>query len=499
MVRIAPFVLALLCAFLSAPPAFANPQSLIVSETAAARHGLTRAWFSQMQIDRSRARLRYLVLHEGTLYAQSDRATVHALGAETGETLWTRQIGRPEHPSLVLGAGGDLLAVVNGSRVYVVNRHNGNLLLEQELPGAPGAGPALSQRRVYVPMISGRILAYRIETLADPEAGAGAGAGQASAELTDQQRTQVRAEQRETIKLDQETAQPLALHAYGRMTVQPLVTTQSDTEEFVTWPTERGFLYTGSIDARDPKGLIPRYRLPTEGPIVSRAAFLPPDPQVPGSAGTIFTASHDGYVYAVEEKTGVALWSFSCGEAIVERPALIFPRLFVTTQLGGMFSLDVATGAQQWWAPNVRQFVAASNGRVYAFDTKDQLLVLDIESGARLDSIDVGPLPVRLANDQTDRIYLASATGLIHCLHERELPEPLHHNRVAPEPQPTRPEVIQEALPDQPPMDAAPPRPEPQPAADPSAAADPFGAAPQPAAENQDDQEADAFGVDPFR
>lgn len=498
MFRVAIAVFVLLHASLSAVSATAAPRSLIISQSAAARHGLARPWIAQVQMDHTRSRLEHLTLYEGVLYAQSDRAMTQAIDAETGQTIWMRQIGRPNHPSLAAGAGGELLALVNGSRLYVVNRHNGDLLLERELSGAPGAGPALSRRRAYVPMLNGLMVAYRVEPLTDPMREL----GRIPRGLTEEDQAQLLTERREDIRLNQEFTRPVSAQSYGRATVQPVVMTQSDIEEYVTWATERGFLYTGSVDPRDPDRLETRYRLGTGDPIVSRAAYLPPPPGVAGATGTIFTASRDGYVYALAEKTGETVWRYSCGEAIVERPALVAPRLFITTQLGGMFSLDVATGRQQWWAPHVRQFVAASDTRVYAFDMTDQLLVLDIETGARLDSLFTGPLPVRLSNDLTDRIYLASETGLIQCLHELELPEPLRHNQAEP-PRRERREAVQEGLPQ-------PPRPEDRPAQPDAQEADPFGdaddpfrAAPQEQPPPQDAPEADPFGgaadeADPF-
>lgn len=484
MLRSAAFVFALLHATLAAFPAHADPYRTIVSETEAARHGLARPWIGQLQVDRARARLRYLVLYNGVLYAQSDRAMVHAIDAETGATLWVRQIGRPDHPSLTPGLGADLLAVVNGSRLYVVNRFNGDFLLETELLGAPGAGPALSRRRAYVPMLNGMMVAYGVEPLTDPMKEL----GKIPPNLTTEERVELEAERRKDIRLNQEYVRPLSAQSYGRATVQPLVTTQSDGQEYVTWATERGYLYTGMVNLRDPDSVKLQYRLETQGPIVSQAAFLPADSKIANSSGTIFTASRDGYVYALAEKTGETVWRYSCGEAIVERPALILPRVFVTTQLGGMFSLDAKTGRQQWWAPHVRQFVAASATRVYALDMTNQLLVLDIESGARLDSIWIGSLPVRLNNDQTDRIYLASETGLIQCLHEMENAAPMRHNQIVPEQRkPARPEAVQEGLPAAQPAGQQPAQPA-APADDPfsapaggAPAADPFSA-PAPAA-----------------
>ena len=146
---------------------------------------------------------------------------------------------------------------------------------------------------------------------------------------------------------------------------------------------------------------------------------------------------------------------------------------------------------------------------MYGFDTTGQLVVLDIESGARLDSLYTGPLPVRLSNDQTDRIYFASETGLIQCLHELELSEPLLHNQMTPPQRPARQEAVQEGLPQQRPAEDRPAQPG-APEADPfGAAADPFAApqgAPAPAGQEADpfgapaqqapaDQEADPFGA----
>ena len=75
------------------------------------------------------------------LYVISDSAIVQAFDAETGATLWSKRIGQPEQPCLPLGVGGDMLAVVNGSRLYVANRYNGDIIYEHVVDGAPGRRP----------------------------------------------------------------------------------------------------------------------------------------------------------------------------------------------------------------------------------------------------------------------------------------------------------------------------------------------------------------------
>ena len=121
----------------------------MIADSAAARHGFTRSWFGQVRLDQGRTRLRHVILYDGALYAQTDAAMVHAIDAETGKTLWSKQIGQPNHPSLIADACNRLLAVVNGSRLYVADRLNdGELLYEADIKNVPGAGPALSSRRL---------------------------------------------------------------------------------------------------------------------------------------------------------------------------------------------------------------------------------------------------------------------------------------------------------------------------------------------------------------
>jgi len=408
----------------------AAQQSPIVSEPQARRHGLTRAWFTQIHMDRAMGRLKHLVLDRGTLFAQSDRATVHAIDAETGETLWSRQIGRPDHPSTTPGPGKDMLAIVNGSRLYVANRHNGDVLFELDVDGAPGAGAAVSDKRAFVPMTSGMVMAYRLESLTDPLKELGkvpeGPPTVEEAEAAEQRR-------RENLRLRQEYIPPLACRSLGRAMIQPLVALQTEEEEYVSWATDRGYLYIGRIDRRMEDRFELRYRLETDANIAARPSYMPPPPNSPGASGLLFVTSESGFVYAVEDKTGEVAWRFPTAEPVLQPPVLIDDRIYVATQLGGMYCLDAQRGNEIWYAPRIRQFVAASPERVYAVDMLERLVALYAKTGARLDTLwSVDPLTIRLANMETDRIYLASDTGLVQCLHEALLTEPQRHNVVKP-------------------------------------------------------------------
>ena len=403
----------------------------IIPEAMAQRYGLTRVWVTQAQVNRGQGRLQAVVLCDGALYAQSNRATLEAIDAETGQKLWSKMIGQSGHPSLPPAASRDLVATINGSTLYVMNRYNGDILYQTAIDGAPGGGPALSSKRAYVPVVSGLVLAYRLEPLTDAAKELGKidpRAGDMSDEEKKEAAKKAEEERRENIRIRQDYVPPLACSSTGRVLVPPVVTTQNRDEEFVTWGTDRGYLYVGRIDRRAEDAFAATYRLATNGTFSNPPAYLPPDPKVLGDSGVIFAGSSDGYVYAMGERSGEVQWKFATSDPVIDSPVVIEDRVYATTELGGMFCLNAKTGKQIWWAPDVLHFVAAGKHRVYAADKLGRLRILDARNGATLDSLPTIAMPIKLCNGQTDRIYLATEGGVIQCLREVEQVNPVAYN-----------------------------------------------------------------------
>ena len=478
MMRSSFFLLALIGTLLAGGRSLAGYPGRLVPEPTAARHGLTRAWFTQIQMDRARGRIAHLVLDRGTLFVQTDQAVLHAIDAETGQTLWVVEVGRKGHPSMAPGANSRFVAVVNGSHLYVVDRRTGRQLWHTAVDGAPGAGPALSEQRAYVATVNAQVLSYRLTVAKDsrdePEEAETEEAPVAEAASGPEEPVVV--ERLDALRLEQERIRPLVCQSAGRSFVQPLVTREHPGEEYVAWPTDRGYLFVGSINRTKEDFFGVQYRLETAAGIAARPTYLPPDSDLVGDSGLIFAASRDGYVHAIREKNGQALWRFSTGEPLVEPAVVIGKRVYAATQPGGMYCLDAKTGAQQWWTPQVVQFIAASDSRAYVVDKQYRLLVLDLNTGARLDVLPIVPPSVRMINDQTDRIYLADEAGLVQCLHEIEHAAPVLH-RVEPAPAPAEPV----------PGEPAPGQAEPQPPPG-QTMPDPFGGGQKP----------DAAAEDPF-
>ena len=347
----------------------------LIARSTALHHGLQRSWFTQVHLDPSRGRVTHMTLHRGTLFVQTDRAVVHAIDAENGQTLWAAGVGDPRHPSLPLGANDDFVAVANGSNLFIVKRSSGDIMRKVRIGGAPGAGLALTSKHVLVPLVNGLI---------------------------------------ESHGLARQEALPWFFHSGGRASV-PVVSAQS-----ILWATDRGQLYLGDAE---PLGV--RRQFEMRGAVRSPITF---------GDEFVYAATLEGYVYAVREKDGQEVWQFSCGRAVREPLASVDGRLYVCPDRDGMVCLAGDSGDFQWRTPHVKRFLAATPDRVYGIGPFGSLVITSSESGALIGRISTPELTVHLANQESDRIYLATSTGLLQCLHETGLTEPADYRPVSAEP-----------------------------------------------------------------
>src|SRR5262245_7437818 len=132
----------------------------LISEDEASHLGLTRSWYTQVQLDAAFTRLDRAVLEGDRLTVLTSSGVVQELDALTGKTYWTAPIGNENYPSLGPAGNDKFVAVLNGSTLYVLDRKDGKPAIIRSVGGAPGAAPALSNSYVFIPLVTGRIEAY---------------------------------------------------------------------------------------------------------------------------------------------------------------------------------------------------------------------------------------------------------------------------------------------------------------------------------------------------
>lgn len=356
----------------AAPPASQPAAAAPASRAPAAATPLVQAWQTRARIDSTRGRINHLVLDGNVLFVQSDQSELEALDSETGRSLWSVIVGHQKFPTVPVAASAQHVAVPNGSKLYMLDRMTGGVQWVRELKGVPSAGGIMTKDRIYLPMVSGALESY---VLAPKNA--------------------------------LERA-PLIFFGHGAAAAAPLAS-----ETKLMWGTDAGNVYIDALVSS-----ANRVRFQAGGPIYGRLAYQAP---------RVFFTSLDGFVYAIDESHGTKLWQLSLGGPSRQPPVVVGDSLYAVVDSGGLRKLTAATGIEQWFAPGVKQFVAASNARVYAADELGNLAVFDAATGSRLAAFEAINLPIKYLNRDSDRIYMASPTGYVTCFHESALSQPVSH------------------------------------------------------------------------
>src|SRR5262245_58679647 len=322
------------------PVAAQDSSGVIIHRTTAQAHGLKRAWLTHIEINSGQDRVQDVVYwgpstpppapkkgaadeqplevlgkkepmeiedllpkpppppvvvpieERNTVFVLSRRGVLHAIDAETGRTFWVTQVGSREKPNEAPGVGKLYVAVINGSELYVLDRRDGGVAFRKTLSSVPSAAPAINDQWVFVPMVSGHIVAYKLPDVrlgaAPPEPVAPqvpapkAAAGIRPKEFSDRTR-KLREKQR--VDYAAGRVQTMTYNSFASILVPPVVT-----PERLAWATSKGQLYLAFTDRPE----IDR-RFDTLRPIEAPLTFWPP---------YVYATSRDGYVYGLHEHKG---------------------------------------------------------------------------------------------------------------------------------------------------------------------------------------------------
>ncbi len=414
------------------------PRTALIDQTAANRHGLTRAWFASINVGGAQSPIVDIKFDRGTLFVQTGIATTHAIDGETGRTLWVAGVGAARHPSLPLGISESRVAVVNGTTLYVLDRATGQVQFSQSLHGVPSVGAAFSDVAVFVPTITGQVEVYSVE--------------------------------------DDDHRNLANLRIEGRDLTQPATGYLG-----VAVGSGRGDLGLASLS-----GTKLTFRFPTNfGFTAAPAAW----------GSKIYAGNVGGLLYCFNDLSGREAWSYAAGSAITHTPVAFNDAVYVLCEDLTMYRVSADSGREEWAAKNIRSFLAASPTRIYAIDRFGRLAVLSAKTGALVDRVSMPAFPFPVTNNHSDQIFLATERGLIQSLHEVELTKRLEYSpppKESPKPEPAGPaassetkSVKQAPRADKP---AAKTKPVPQP---PTPAENPFAPAPEP----KPNAEANPFGA----
>jgi outer membrane protein assembly factor BamB len=368
-----------------------------------ARYGLVRAWWNRATLDPGRDTVKHFTADEDNVYVQATSGVVTAFDAESGVRLWSTLIGPPDTPSLPVATNEDQLLLAVGMQLYSVDKLTGKLLWELKLLHHPSAAPGLDSEQVYLGMVEGSVYCYDLRRI-----------------------HQLYHEGR--LPQWSNLAQLWRYKAPEAITSPPM-----SNGRIVVFASLSGSLF--AISRRDNKL---QFQFETEG----HAPILAPVGQ---GSGSLMIPTEDSRLLTVNDENGKRRWVFTSGNPIRRQPAVIGPHVFVAPVGEGLYCLSVASGVIQWHQRRASTFLAATSDAVYASDDLGNVVVLARNDGAVVGALPMGHLSVRVQNERTDRLYLASKDGLVVGLREQGLEFPIYHKY------PERRPILPEFAPDDPP------------------------------------------------
>ena len=134
---------------------------------------------------------------------------------------------------------------------------------------------------------------------------------------------------------------------------------------------------------------------------------------------SLILASQDYFVYCLNRDNGSVRWEFASGFPIAKAPVVIEQDLYIMPDRGGVFNLALRTGNEKWERPGITDVLGASRSRLFCSDVLGNIVLLQRSTGRPLGTLPLRSFSVRLQNDRTDRLFLATPSGLVMCLREQ--------------------------------------------------------------------------------
>jgi len=239
---------------------------------------------------------------------------------------------------------------------------------------------------------------------------------------------------------------PLFCYSFGTTTVQPMISFDSADVEVLTWFSDRGYLFfTNASHAKD-KTFALRHRIAVtpvlsyktesktsryEGSIARDIVYQPTVVQknLDNDTSRFLTVvgSASGLVFAYDSKTSETRWWQTVGSPISNRLTTVRDRIYVPCMDNSFYCLDSKQGDVLWSSPGIASFIAASPDWLYVRNTSGELVRVNPQDGAQTTLFSLKAYKDVYNNNENDRIYLITNTGLILCLHEMEREQPVRH------------------------------------------------------------------------
>lgn len=441
-------------------------------EFIADRAGLIREWIVQLPFDSSRGQLRHVTIGDGLVVVGAEDGTMHAIATGSGPSgaagspaaqpaagtasstardadgnpaaaappalrpapgsvLWSTKVGGIGGALLPAGIGGKTVAIGGDLGLVALEADGGGVRWRQSV-GTPTATAAPIGESVYVPLSGGRIHRSLANPASDATAKRQASAPAKAGRGTDGEGARRARPDRKAAAAQSQPLPdrqlPVFVDAGGRLDrpVMPF-------GDGIAWTTTNGLLIslerTNAGWDRYEFDLLAR---PTDTPIVRGTS--------------IFAATVAGDLARVDFATAGVRGLRTGWHVVLDGTPDAGPFLggnTIVVSLGddGLAAFTADTGSPVWRCRVAGRVLAVGGDRVWLIDHVGRLSAIDMATGERRERFCLGCLTVPIVNVVNDRLFLASADGLLVCLAPKRsipdaFPAPTPEKKPKPKPKP---------------------------------------------------------------
>ena len=339
------------------------------------RFGLERAWWGQATLNAKRDFVKYMVLDEENIYLQSTGGTVTAFEADSGKRLWAVQLGNRDEPIFPGVSNEKHFLAVSGMTLYCIERFSGKVLWELMMPAMPSVGPSVDDEHIYIGTLDGSIYSFELRKIDELY-----------------RKNLLPRWSFEALRWRYRTSKEITTTAYSNGSI-------------VNFASRDGSLYAVGALERDLS-----WQFESNAPISAPLA---------ATDDSLILASEDNFVYCLNRNNGLSRWEFASGYPIRKAPVVIDDDLYILPDRGGIFNLSVRAGIEKWERAGITEFLGATRTRLFTSDVTGNVVLLQRGTGRPLGTVPLRPFSVRMVNDRTDRLFLATSSGLVMCLREQ--------------------------------------------------------------------------------
>ncbi|MDR3638292.1 MAG: PQQ-binding-like beta-propeller repeat protein [Isosphaeraceae bacterium] len=362
-------------------------QHLVPTRSALARVGLERHWMAAVPLYRTE-RVLAIGVADTLLFAQTNYGNLHAYDAESGQYLWTVDLGRPTGAASPASVNSYAVFITNANYLYALDRRSGRPIWTAELPALPTSPTACDEHRVMVGLQNGKVYAY----------------------MGRLQKIQVA-----TPTGSREEIKPTPDIAWNWMTNGVVTGRPLPAGPVAAFGSSDSKVYVAQSEAP-----VMIYRFNAAGPVVA--------PLAGHGTRTLLIPSVDKNVYALDLWTAETKWIHSTGAPVETEPLVAGDDIYVVNSAGMLSSLDPNTGAARWIVPtHGGRLLSVGQSRVYLESENDDLFIVDrgtgqtvadprttfVRAGLNLREFTLGP-----TNRQNDRLYIGTPSGLLFAARE---------------------------------------------------------------------------------